>query len=105
MIADGCPPPQDFLAPAQVLSAPVRPANCARVRQTPSEFTWPTVGPAPTKDAYATITLTFPDGRKESQSTPYNWLAWDEPLPPGEYRWHLTRADGQKSAERRFTVE
>jgi hypothetical protein len=108
MIPDACPPPQDFLAPAQSLTAPVRPGNCARIRQTPSEFTWPQLGSAPTKEEprrYATLTLKFPDGHAESVSTDRNWLAWDEVLPPGEYSWRLTRPDGEKSAERRFTIE
>ena len=112
MIPDACPTPNDFLAPAHVLTAPLRPGNCARIRQTPSEFTWPEIasppaqsGPGEKPKRYATLTLKFPDGHAESVSTDSNWLAWDSVLPPGEYRWQLTRPDGAKSAERRFTIE
>jgi hypothetical protein len=107
MIPDACPLPQDFLAHAEVLAAPVRPAHCARVTQTPPEFTWPDVAPAggQAPAGAQSLRLTFPDGHSETRTTRYNWLAWDRELPPGEYRWQVTGPGGERSAERRFTIE
>jgi hypothetical protein len=86
-------------------AAPIRPADGARVGQTPPDFSWPDLSP----DAEYTITLTYPDGRTRSQAAPQNWINWPEALPAGTFSWQVQarRANGTQrelSRMRRFTV-
>ena len=76
-------------------SAPIRPAECATVGQTPPDFSWPDHGPG----ARYEFSLTFPSGTTRRRPTARNWIAWDEALPPGVYQWRVrvltgTAADG-----------
>lgn len=100
---DGCGGQSDFLVKSDPVPAPVRPADCARVYQSAPDFAWPEAKKA---EAFV-VAVTFPDGRVATAPTDRNWLAWEEPLPPGEYTWTVT-AVGQRadtSAARRFTVD
>lgn len=87
------------------LEAPVHPADCAVVEQTPPDFSWP----ARVGDARYRFTLTFPDGRSEARDVNRNWIAWPVALAPGVYRWQVTAMRGdvpeaQVAAPRRFGV-
>ena len=78
--------------------AAVRPADCARVQQSPPDFSWP-----PGDGGPYTVSLAFPDGHTETRSVTNNWLNWDGTLPAGTYTWTVARA-GLTSLPRRFTV-
>ena len=86
--------------------ATVRPADCQRVEQSPPDFSWPHLSGT----AQYQITLTYPDGRVRTLSTPQNWVNWDEILPSGDYSWAVQPRDasgspvGAVSLSRRFTV-
>src|SRR5690348_11240384 len=75
----------DILVRSDPLLAPVRPADCSIVTQTPPEFTWP---PQNGSNVYQVI-LHFPGGRAESRTTSRNWLLWDGMLAPGTYAWEV----------------
>lgn len=101
--AEGCGSQSDFLVRGDKLLAAVRPADCARLYQSAPDFTWPT---AKGSEAYV-VTVTGTDGQVRRATTTTNWLAWDAPLPAGDYTWTV-RAVGPKaetSATRRFTVD
>jgi len=66
-------------------SAPIRPADCATVEQTPPDFSWPDHGPG----ARYEFSLTLPNGTTRRRVTARNWIAWDEALPPGVYQWRV----------------
>ena len=66
-----CAGQSDFLVRSDPLLAPVRPADCSRVYQSPPDFTWPPQGGSNTY----TVSHTFPDGHTETVSTARNWLA------------------------------
>ena len=82
----------------------MRPADCARVYDAVPDFAWPQA--RTNADAFV-VSVTFPDGRVASVPTNTNWLAWEEPLAPGEYTWTVTQvgARAESSAARRFTVD
>jgi heparinase II/III-like protein/uncharacterized protein DUF4962/Big-like domain-containing protein len=85
-------------------SAPVRPADCARVEQTPPDLSWPDLS----FDAQYRVILTYPDGHSKTLTAPQNWINWDEVLPAGAYTWQVqvTNSNGtQISRARRFTVD
>lgn len=86
-------------------SAPVRPADCAHVEQTPPDFSWPDHGPGSRYE----FRLIHPDDAAKRRTTERNWIAWDEALPPGEYRWQVRllpdKGEGVDSRIRRFVVE
>jgi hypothetical protein len=85
-------------------SAPIRPADCATVTQTPPDFSWPDLS----SDAEYVVTLTYPDGHTRSNAVAQNWINWDEVLTTGSYTWQVqaTSASGtQLSGSRRFTVD
>lgn len=100
--AAACGEHSDFMVRSDPLLAPVRPADCAHVSQTPPEFTWP---PQDTLHDYE-VSLIFPDGSVVTRTTSHNWLLWDYPLPPGSYRWRVVSLGEPvyKSAERRFSI-
>lgn len=97
-----CGSKSDFLVRSDPTLAPVRPADCATVTQTPPEFTWP---PQNGSNTYE-LTLTYPDGRQAARTTTGNWVLWDEPLPAGEYTWRVkvSGASNHASQPRKFTV-
>lgn len=87
------------------LSAPVRPADCATVEQTPPEFGWSDQGPS----AKYRFTLFFPNGQSLTREIDRNWVAWSEPLAPGQYGWRVevfrnAQSAGEAGRVRRFTV-
>jgi len=85
-------------------SAPVRPADCAVVQQTPPDISWPDLSP----DAQYQLRLTYPDGSFRSATIAHNWINWDAVLPAGNYTWQVqvTNAKGTwNSLARRFTVD
>lgn len=95
----------DWLHSKKLLTAPVQPADCAIIEQTPPQFGWPDQAPG----ARYRLTLFFPDGQSRSRETSRNWLAWPEPLASGQYAWRVTLIRNAASAEeagsvRRFTV-
>ncbi len=90
----------DILVRSDPTLAPVRPADCATVTQSPPEFTWP---PQDGKKSYV-LTLLHPDGRSETRRTTNNWLAWDRPLAAGAYQWRVKVEGGDESQARRFTI-
>lgn len=92
----------DFLTRSDATLAPVRPADCATVMQTPPEFTWP---PQNGSNAYQVI-LHFPGGRAESRTTSRNWLLWDAALAPGTYAWEVkVSGDNHDTSDKRtFTI-
>jgi hypothetical protein len=100
--AEGCGGQSDFLVKSDRLMAPVRPADCARLYQDAPDFAWPEA-----RAKAFVVTVTYPDGRVATAPTNTNWLAWDEPLPPGDYTWTVTAvgARAESSAARRFTVD
>jgi hypothetical protein len=98
-----CGGQQDFLVRSDPLLAPVRPADCFTLAQSPPEFTWPPQD-GNTKFTY-TLTLTYPDGRTESRSTSRNWLVWDKVLAPGTYTWTMKSAPNNEAGQpRHFTI-
>ncbi len=101
--AQGCGKQSDFLARSDPLLAPVQPADCATLLQSPPAFTWPALEGS---SGY-TIVLTFPDGHSESRAAAQNWLAWDRQIPAGNYTWRVEAAGQrpQASAQRTFTVD
>jgi hypothetical protein len=102
--ADPSAPDWMMAIPLSDSSAPIRPADGARVVQSPPDFSWPDRGP----DARYRVTLRYPDGRSRSRTAPQNWINWDEILPPGSYRWQVQVADARGSGVsgwRRFTVD
>ena len=91
----------DFLVRSDALLAPVRPADCSVITQSPPEFTWP---PLEGKYTY-TLTLTKPDGATETRTTTKNWLAWDKVLASGKYTWTLkSTMDKEVTQPRAFTI-
>ena len=96
-----CGAHSDFLVRSDALLAPVRPADCSVITQTPPEFTWP---PLDGKYSY-TLSLTHPDGSSESRTTARNWLVWDKVLPAGNYSWTMkSTLDKEVTQPRTFTV-
>ncbi|MGQ0749536.1 MAG: heparinase II/III domain-containing protein, partial [Betaproteobacteria bacterium] len=87
----------DWMTADDPLAAPVRPAECSAVEQSPPDFGWPAVA-----GTYQ-LTLTYPGGATKSVTTPRNWLNWAEVLPAGTYTWQVT-ANGVSSRSREFTV-
>jgi hypothetical protein len=98
-----CGAHKDFLVRSDTTLAPVRPADCATVEQTPPEFTWP---PVNGRNLVYTLALKLPDGRVETRTTTKNWLLWDAALPPGTYSWTLKVFGSERdtSEARRFTI-
>ncbi len=97
-----CGAQKDFLVRSDALLAPLRPTDCSVLTQSPPEFTWP---PLDGKHTY-TLTLTKPDGSKESRTTAKNWLAWDSVLPAGKYSWTMhSTMDKEVTKPRTFTIE
>ena len=98
----GCGVHHDFLVRSDPLLAPVRPADCSTITQTPPDFTWP---PLDGKFTY-TLSITGPDGKTETRSaTQKNWLVLDHALAPGKYTWQLkTSYDNELSEPRTFTI-
>ena len=87
------------------LEAPVRPADCATVEQTPPDFSWPARSGA----SQYRFALTFPTGKTEVRRVDHNWIAWPEALAPGAYRWRVTTMQegspgSQEVASGRFSV-
>ncbi|HET6264546.1 MAG TPA: DUF4962 domain-containing protein [Usitatibacter sp.] len=95
-----CGTQADILVRSDPTLAPIRPADCAVVTQTPPELTWP---PQDGRHTYV-VSLTHPGGRTESRTTPENWIVWDRALPPGDYQWQVKVKDGETGAPRRFTI-
>ena len=96
-----CGPRSDILVRSDATLAPVRPADCGTVTQTPPELTWP---PQTGQNTY-TVLLTLPDGKVESRTTAKNWLLWDRALPPGRYSWRVkASAANETSQPRTFTI-
>src|SRR3954465_8960156 len=95
-----CGTQSDMLVRSDPTLAPIRPADCGTVTQTPPEFTWP---PLDGTHRYV-VSLAHPDGHEESRDTPENWLVWEKPLPPGEYRWRVQVKGGEKADVRRFRI-
>jgi len=81
-----CGPHRDFAGGTDPVVEAVRPVDCATLLGTPPEFTWARQDGA---DMY-TVALTFPDGHTETRSTRSNWLAWDRPVPAGDYTWRVS---------------
>jgi hypothetical protein len=100
--AESCRLHRDFAVGNDPLLAAVRPADCATLLGNPPEFTWAQQG-----GATYTVALTFPDGHTETRSTPQNWLAWDRPVPTGDYSWRVTTsgAVARRSDARAFHVD
>ena len=97
----GCGAQRDFLVRSDALLAPVRPADCSTITQSPPEFTWP---PLEGKYTY-TLTLAKPDGSSQSRETARNWLVWDQVLPAGKYSWTLkSTLDKEVTQARTFTI-
>ncbi len=99
--AQGCGEQHDMLVASDPLAL-VRPVDCASLLAPAPDFSWPAQDGA---RGYS-IALTFPDGHVETRSTRSNSLAWQRPLPPGDYRWTV-RVEGasQASSARSFTVD
>ena len=99
---DACGTQKDYLMKSDPVLAPVRPADCARVYDGAPDFAWPQA----TAQGFV-VSVTFPDGRVATAPTATNWLAWEEPLPAGEYTWTVTAVGSPAgtSAARRFTVD
>src|SRR4051812_41055728 len=95
--ADPCAAKSDILVRSDATLAPVRPADCATVTQTPPEITWP---PQNGKNTY-TIALTLPDGKVETRTTSNNWLLWDRALPPGRYSWRVKASAASETSQPR----
>src|SRR5689334_5056830 len=82
LAAQQCGVHKDFLVRSDTSLAPVRPADCGTVTQTPPAFTWP---PVNGRNLTYTLLLKYPDGRVLSRTTAKNWLLWEEALPAGTY--------------------
>lgn len=96
-----CSPKSDILVRSDTTLAPVRPADCATVTQTPPELTWP---PQDGQNTY-TVSLTLPGGKTETRSTTKNYVLWDRALPPGRYSWRVKASKANESSEpRTFTI-
>src|SRR5690349_1431044 len=95
-----CGTQSDILVRSDPTLAPVRPADCSTITQTPPEFTWP---PQDGPNTYV-VSLVHPDGEREYRATKENWLVWDKALPPGEYRWQVEVKGSEKSEPRRFRI-
>ena len=95
-----CGTQSDILVRSDPTLAPVRPADCSTVTQTPPEFTWP---PQDGPNTYV-VTLVHPDGEREYKATNENWLVWDRALPPGRYRWQVEVKGGEKGEPRQFRI-
>ncbi len=96
-----CGAQKDYLVRSDPMLAPIRPADCSTITQSPPEFTWP---PQDGNGTY-TVTVRYSDGRTQVRTTRNNWLAWDEALPPGTYRWQVkTSIDNDVSKPRSFTI-
>jgi uncharacterized protein DUF4962/heparinase II/III-like protein len=95
-----CPPKSDILVRSDTTLAPVRPADCATVTQTPPELTWP---PQNGQNTY-TVALTLPDGKVETRTTPHNWMLWDHALPPGRYSWRVKPSSGNETSQPRTFI-
>lgn len=100
---ESCRLHRDFAVGSDPLLAAVRPADCATLLGNPPEFTWARQDGS----AAYTVALTFPDGHTETRSTPQNWLAWDRPVPAGDYSWRVTASGGaaRRSDARAFHVD
>jgi len=102
--SDGATPDWMASIPLSISSAPVRPADGARVEQTPPDFSWPDHGPGSRYE----FKLSYPDGTARSATTERNWINWNEVLPPGEYSWRVRllakTGEGVDSRARRFVV-
>lgn len=93
----------DWMVSSNQLAAPIRPADCSWITQTPPDFGWPDLS----SDAKYQVTLTYPDGHTNTQATATNWINWPEALPAGYYAWRVavTNGSGTKtSLTRHFTV-
>lgn len=101
--AHACGAGQDALARSAPLFGAVIPADCSTLLREVADFSWPAQAGRNTYSLF----LTFPDGHTEMRSTAGNWLAWDAPLPAGQYRWTVKVAGDTNltSAPRIFTVE
>lgn len=95
-----CPPKSDILVRSDATLAPVRPADCGTVTQSPPEFTWP---PQNGQNTY-TLSLTLPGGKVETRTTTHNYLLWDHALPPGRYSWRLEASVANESSQPRTFV-
>jgi hypothetical protein len=95
-----CGTQSDMLVRSDPTLAPVRPADCATVTQSPPEITWP---PQDGEAEYV-VTLRYPDGSSESRATTDNWLVWDRTLAPGKYTWRVKVKGGEESRPRSFTI-
>jgi hypothetical protein len=94
----------DWMLSSNPLAAPIRPADCATVTQSPPDLGWPELS----SDARYTVTLTYPDGRKSTQPATQNWMNWPENLAAGSYTWQVTVSNsaGTKTSQpRTFTVD
>lgn len=98
-----CGEQRDFLVRQDPLLSAVRPVDCATLMDGPPQFTWPL---QEGRNTY-TVALRFPDGHTEQRSTTQNWLAWDHPVPTGDYSWHVNVAGARRdaSAARIFRIE
>src|SRR5712692_1569345 len=93
----------DWMATSDQLAAPIRPAECASVEQSPPDFGWPDISP----DGVYQVTLTYPDGRAKTLAATQNWINWNEVLPAGTYSWQVQFIDSSGvriSRARQFTV-
>ena len=96
-----CAPKSDILVRSDATLAPVRPADCGVVTQSPPDFSWP---PQNGQNTYA-LSLTRPDGKVETRTTTRNYLFWDHPLPPGRYSWRLKASSANETSQpRTFTI-
>jgi hypothetical protein len=96
-----CGAQKDFLVRSDPMLAPVRPADCSLVTQSPPEFIWPAQDG---NDTY-TVILHFSDGTTKSRTTTGNWINWDEALPAGEYTWQVkSTLAHETSSPRKFTI-
>ncbi len=97
-----CGRQSDFLVRSDTSLAPVRPADCSTVTQSPPEFSWP---PQTGENTY-TVTVTLPGGKSETRKTTANWILWDRPLPPGAYTWRVNSSGSseQKGEPRTFVI-
>ena len=93
----------DWMATSDQLAAPIRPAECASVEQSPPDFGWPDVS---SNGAYQ-VTLTYPDGHAKTLAAAQNWINWNKVLPAGSYSWQVQVIDSSGiriSRARQFTV-
>lgn len=96
-----CPPKSDILVRSDSTLAPVRPADCSTVTQSPPEIAWP---PQNGQNTY-TVSLTLPDGKVETRTTAKNYVLWDHALPAGRYSWRVkASASNETSQPRTFTI-